>query len=73
MHGDDFVAVGKEEDISDARKSLEDKYKLKVQNLGDGKNCVDDVRILNKIIRYIEDGIELEGDPRRAEFVVKEL
>ena len=59
--------------MRDTRRSLEDKYKLKVQNLGEGKDCVDEVRILNKIFRYTESGIELEADPRHAELVIKEL
>ena len=59
--------------MRDTRRSLEDKYKLKVQNLGEGKDCVDEVRILKQIFRYTESGIELEADPRHAELVIKEL
>ena len=46
---------------------------MKVQNLGEGKDCVDEVRILNKILRCTESGVELEADPRHAELVIKEL
>ena len=59
--------------MRDTRRSLEDKYKLKVQNLGEGKDCVDEVRILKQIFRYTKSGIELEADPRHAELVIKEL
>ena len=72
VHGDDFVAVGKSKALLEARKTL-DKYKLKVKVLGDGSDCVNEVRILNKVIRRTEEGIELEADPRHAEIVVKEL
>ena len=73
VHGDDFVAVGSDEGLADARASIEGKYKLKVETLGSGKGCTQEVRILNKIVRYTPTGIELEADPRHAELVVREL
>ena len=72
VHGDDFIAVGNSRALLAARKTL-DKYRLKVKVLGEGSGCVKEVRILNKVIRYTDDGIELEADPRHAEIVVKEL
>ena len=67
----DFVAVGNKASLRDTRKSLADKYKLKVQNLANGKDCVYEVRFLNKFFRCTEGCIELEADPRHAELVVK--
>ena len=34
VHGDDFVAVGPDQHLAETRKTLEDKYELKVQVLG---------------------------------------
>ena len=34
VHGDDFVAVGKDKQLSELRKTLEDKYNIKVDLLG---------------------------------------
>ena len=73
VHGDDFVAVGEEKHLTDTRKALEDKYKLKVETLGDGSKDKKEIRILNKVVRYTSKGIELEADPRHAEIVIKEL
>ena len=73
VHGDDFVAVGPEKNLSDTRKTLEEKYKLKVEWLGQGAGQVSEMRILNKVVRSTKVGIELEADPRHAELVVKEL
>ena len=73
VHGDDFVAVGKGRDLTNARDTLEGKYKIKVEVLGDGEECKQEVRILNKIVRYTDTGIEMEADPRHAEIVVREL
>ena len=36
VHGDGFIAVGPEEHLGEARRALEDKYKLKVEVLGHG-------------------------------------
>ena len=73
VHGDDFVAVGSDQGLEDAKATLQGKYKLKVQTLGNGPDCVSEVRILNKVVRYTSKGVELEADPRHAELVVREL
>ena len=72
VHGDDFIAVGNTKWLLPTRKTL-DKYMLKFQVLGKGEDCVQEVRILNKVIRRTDEGIELEADPRHAEIVAKEL
>ena len=73
VHGDDFVAVGEASQLQDTEKLLSDRYKIKTEMLGSGKSDVKEVKVLNKIIRLTEDGIELEADPRHAELVAKEL
>ena len=52
---------------------MEEKYKLKVQILGPDKDGVQEIRVLNNIIRWAPEGIELEAAPRHAEIVIKEL
>ncbi len=73
VHGDDFVGVGNPVELGRIRAALEDKYKLKVETLSGDKADVQEVKILNKIIRWTDRGIELEADPRHAEIVVREL
>ena len=73
VHGDDFVAVGDTKGLAGIRKALEGKYKLKVQTLGARKECTREIRVLNKVVRYTDTGIELEADPRHAEIVVRDL
>ena len=73
VHGDDFVGVGRPEELTKMRAALEDKYRLKVEMLSGGKGDVQEVKILNKIVRWTETGVELEADPRHADIVVKEL
>jgi hypothetical protein len=52
---------------------LEVKYKLKVETLSGDIGDVQEVRILNKIVRWTPSGVELEADPRHAELVIKAL
>ena len=73
VHGDDFVAVGEPEDLKETEKVLNDKYQIKVETLGSGEKDAKEIRVLNKVIRYTEEGIELEADPRHAELVVRQF
>ena len=73
VHGDDFVGVGRPEQLIEIREALEKKYRLKVELLSGDKSDVQEVRILNKVVRWTDVGIELEADPRHAEIVVREL
>ena len=73
VHGDDFVAVGTRASLEKTKETLQNKYKLKTEMLGDEEDCVSELRILNKVVRRTSRGVELEADPRHAEIVVKEL
>ena len=73
VHGDDFVGVGRRVELAKIRRALEDKYKLKVEMLSGEVGDVQEVQILNKIVRWTPAGIELEADPRHAEIVIREL
>ena len=73
VHGDDFIAVGDEKSLKGTRATLEDRYKLKVETLGEGPACKQEIRVLNKVLRRTPEGLELEADPRHAEIVVREL
>ena len=73
VHGDDFVAVGCEESLKATRKTLNDKYKIKVETLGGEPGDAKEIRVLNKVLRYTGEGVELEADPRHSELVIRQL
>ena len=73
VHGDDFVAVGPDQQLENVSRTLGEKYKIKVEQLGQKEGQKSEIRILNKVVRISEQGLELEADPRHAELVVKEL
>ena len=49
---------------------LFDAYKITDEVLGPGPGYVQEVRILNRIIRWTEAGIRMEADPRHTEKVI---
>ena len=73
VHGDDFVAIGEPHQLASVEAMLGNKYKIKTETLGHDKGNVQEVKILNKIVRITDAGVELEADPRHAELVVREL
>ena len=73
VHGDDFVAVGPLKNLDTTKEVLENKYKIKVGVLDRRNGQQEEVRILNKLIRVVDDGIELEADPRHVELAIRDL
>ena len=49
------------------------KYEIKSQVLGPEADCHSEIRILNRIIRWGDYGIEYEPDQRHADLVIQEL
>ena len=73
VHGDDFVAIGNDEDLMETQRTLSEKYKIKTEKLGGQKGDAKEIRVLNKVIRHTDEGLELEADPRHAEIVMRDL
>ena len=74
VHGDDFTATGRENELQWFNGILKGAYEVKTKFLGpDKQRHLQEVRILNRVIRWEEWGIGYEADQRHAELVVKEL
>ena len=63
VHGDDFIAVGSEKSLKTTRTILENKYKIKVEVLGDKKDQTTELRILNKVVWLTGEGVSLRPTP----------
>ena len=73
VHGDDFTSAGPKRDLDWLEKKLEEHYGLTKQpRLGPGKNDSKEAIILNRVIRWTDEGIEYEADPRQTEKLVEE-
>ena len=74
VHGDDFVVSGLPTQLKWMRERLEDKYQLTVKVLGPEEGQSQEVRVLNRVLRWKDaEGVEYEVDPRHVEIMIKQL
>ena len=67
VHGDGFTTAGSKPDLDWFESELEAKYKLRRGGrIGPGKDDDKEGRVLNRVVRWTEDGLEYEADPRQA-------
>ena len=65
VHGDDFTTAGSKPDFDCFESELEAKYELRKDGrIGPGKDDDKEGRVLNRVVRWTEDGLEYEVDPR---------
>ena len=74
VHGDDFTTVGLKAELDWPEAKLEGKYELrKGGRLGPGRDDAKEILVLNRAIRWTENGLEYEPDPRQAERLLEGL
>ena len=74
VRGDDYVSTGKPNDLQWMKRKLEEKYQIKTQMLGHGKEYTGEVKILNRIVVWNQiEGITYEADPRHVEIILEQL
>ena len=68
VHGDDFTVSG---NCGDKKKFAEDfgtKYIVKIREvLGPDRNDLEEITLLNRVITWNDDSIDIEADPRLAD------
>ena len=68
VHGDDFTTAREKLHLDWFEDSLAAKYEIKREGrLGPGEGDVKELSVLNRILRYTEEGFEYEADPRQCE------
>ena len=74
VHGDEYVSIGMPEEFKWMREQLERKYQVKTQTLGLGKDDVQELKVLNRVISWKgHKGITYEADPRHVELIISQL
>ena len=73
VHGDDFTITGPEDSLMWLEMQMKNKYEIKTEHLGPGAHQKQEIRVLNRTIRWSPDGIEYEPDQRHAEIIIKEM
>ena len=65
VHGDDFTTAGSKPDLDWFEAELESRHELrKGGRVGPADEDAKEGRVLNRIIRWTEGGLEYEADPR---------
>ena len=73
VHGDDFSYMGLDEDIDFYEAELAKKFEIKIEGrLGEGCS-MQEIKILNRILRITPEGVEFEADPRHAELLTASM
>ena len=73
VHGDDFTAAGSKPELDWFEATLKESYELTVGGrLGPGPKDDKETIVLGRVIRWTDQGIEYEADPRQAERLVGE-
>ena len=74
VHGDDFTTTGPKCDLDWFEDKLEAKYELKKGGrLGPGPDDAKELTVLNRVIRWTDDVVEYEADPRQCERLLEGL
>ena len=75
VHGDDFFSNGSVKELWQLDQDLKKHFEMKTEMLGPNKEAgeVQEIRFLNRILAWHDEGISWEADPRHAEMVVKQL
>ena len=73
VHGDDFVFAGTEKDLEWVCGHMGKSFLVKViGRLGGDDDDLQELRVLNRVLSWRPDGIQLEADPRHQEILASE-
>ena len=73
VHGDDFTISGPTESLEWLLKTMKARYEVTHEILGPEANMVKEMRVLNRVIRWTDQGLTYEADQRHAELIVEAM
>ena len=71
--GDDFTVTGPDEDLKWMEGQLRARYDIKNEFLGPDAHHQQEIRVLNRYIRWAQRGLEYEPDQRHAELIIRDM
>ena len=73
VHGDDFTATGPKKQIDWLLQMFQNRYEIKSNIIGYAKELQKEARILNRTIRFTQEGVQYEADRRHADIIIKDF
>jgi hypothetical protein len=74
VHGDDFVFTGNDSDLQWVQEEMDKRFLVKViGKLGGDSGDLQELRVLNRVLRWTADGVYAEADPRHQEILIAQL
>ena len=74
VHGDDFTALGTDEDLNWYEGKLHEAFEIKIRGrLGGGCTGPQEIRILNRVVALGPRGLTYEADPRHTDLLMSSL
>ncbi len=73
VHGDDYVSVGERSGLQWLQQELEGCFEVKTTVIGNQRGLQKELKVLNRVIRFIGAGIEYELDDRHAAIITKSM
>ena len=73
MHGDNLIVTGPETDLKWVEAKRGAKYEIKTKFLGPISHNEQEIRVLNRTLRWITEGVEYDADQRHAELIIKDI
>ena len=74
VHGDDFTSLGTGEGLNLYEQHMSSSFDCKLKGrLGEDKDDLQEVRILNRMLQVTKGGLIYEADPRHAELLARDL
>ena len=72
VHGDDFTFMGPSRDLARMRGLMEEWYQIKVRAiLGDGPEDDKEITLLNRIVRWRADFVEVQADAKHQRLILE--
>ena len=73
VHGDDFTTSGPKSSLDWFEDQIGQRYEVTIgPRMGPGPHDGKEARVLNRVVRWTEQGLEMEADPRQTEKLLEE-
>ena len=74
VHGDDFTCLGTDASLSLYEDAMKKHFDIKLKGrLGHDATDEKEMRVLNRIVRVVGEGLLYEPDPRHVELLLRDL